>query len=246
MTGISGGRVALVDGAARTDTHCDADAHAGVVAADRAGVASDFEPGSTESRVLDAVVMCAGRWGIDKTTVDDVAREAGVSRATVYRLFPGGKSSMVHLTTDREVVSMLLSLSQRVERCESLTDAVVELLHGGSTMVANQPPLAYMRAHEPGRLRAFFSFDRLDALFALTAEVIAPSLHRFLDPSAARECVVWSARLVVSYYVGPDPERDLADPAFARRVAETHVIPGIRTSHPIHPRSDTRTQETQT
>lgn len=202
--------------------------------ADRAAVAAVVESSSTESRVLDAVVACAARWGIDKTTVDDVAREAGVSRATVYRLFPSGRSAMVQLSTNREVISMLTGLLQRVELCGTLNDAVVELLHGGTTRVAAQPAVAYMSAHEPGKLRAFFSLDRLDSLFALTADVVAPSLYRFLNTSTARECVIWAARLVLSYYLNPDPERNLAEVDFARRLAETHVMAGLG-SNTVHP-----------
>ena len=45
----------------------------------------------TERRVLDATKVCCERWGIAKVTIDDIAAEAGVSRATLYRMFPGGK-----------------------------------------------------------------------------------------------------------------------------------------------------------
>ena len=34
-------------------------------------------------RVLDAAKTCCERWGIAKVTVDDIATEAGVSRATL-------------------------------------------------------------------------------------------------------------------------------------------------------------------
>ena len=47
-----------------------------------------------DKRIVDATLRCVGRWGLAKTTLDDVAREAGCSRATVYRLFPGGKDSL--------------------------------------------------------------------------------------------------------------------------------------------------------
>jgi AcrR family transcriptional regulator len=45
---------------------------------------------SVEERVLDAAKVCIERWGMAKITIDDIANEAGVSRATLYRLFPGG------------------------------------------------------------------------------------------------------------------------------------------------------------
>lgn len=219
--------VALVRGAPDRDDSTGDDPAGRTEVAHRAAFAVGVEPGSTESRLLDAVVRCAARWGIDKTTVDDVAREAGVSRATVYRIFPGGKTAMVNLTTNREVVSMLMGLVGRVERCDSLADAVTELLCAGSATVADQPAIAYMRSHEPARLRAFFSFERLDSLFGLSADVLAPSLHRFLDPARARECVIWAARLVLSHYLDPDPERDLTDAAFARHLARDRIVAGL-------------------
>src|SRR3954465_10923941 len=42
-------------------------------------------------RVLEGAYECIARRGMAKTTVDDVAAASGVSRATIYRLFPGGK-----------------------------------------------------------------------------------------------------------------------------------------------------------
>ena len=44
-----------------------------------------------EQRVLDAAKSCCERWGLAKVTIEDIANEAGVSRATLYRMFPGGK-----------------------------------------------------------------------------------------------------------------------------------------------------------
>ena len=38
---------------------------------------------------LDAALACVARVGVAKTTLDDVAKEAGCARATVYRCFPG-------------------------------------------------------------------------------------------------------------------------------------------------------------
>jgi AcrR family transcriptional regulator len=165
---------------------------------------------------MQAVVVCAARWGIDKTTVDDLAREAGLSRATVYRLFPGGKDTILQRAIRTEV-----------ESAESLEGSVSVLLSAGSRLLVEHPALAYMRANDPAKVRAFLSFERLDLLFRAAAVVLAPSLERFLSPEAARETVVWLARLVVSHYVTPDAEQPLTDPEVARHLACTYVLPGI-------------------
>lgn len=192
--------------------------------------------GTTEEKVLDAVVACAGRWGIDKTTVDDVAREAGVSRATVYRLFPGGKTAMVHLSTSRAAVTMLVEMTRRVEGSRSLPEALVELLTSGTEILTDQPAIAYMRAQEPATLRRFFSFQHLDRLLMLTADVLGPALHRFLEPQAARETVTWLARLVISYFLNPDPDHDLRDRSVATALVADHLVPGLRSEIAVPPR----------
>ena len=50
---------------------------------------------SPRQRILEATYACIARWGIFKTTVEDAAREAGMSRATVYRHFPGGREELM-------------------------------------------------------------------------------------------------------------------------------------------------------
>ena len=55
-----------------------------------------------EDRVLDAVKACCERWGMAKVTIDDIANQAGCSRATVYRLFPGGKDFIYEALRQRE------------------------------------------------------------------------------------------------------------------------------------------------
>lgn len=46
-------------------------------------------PEDLESRVVAAACACFERFGIAKTTMEDIARGAGVSRQTVYRHFSG-------------------------------------------------------------------------------------------------------------------------------------------------------------
>jgi len=45
------------------------------------------DPAQVRQGILAATYACVARWGLAKTSVEDAAREAGVSRATVYRYF---------------------------------------------------------------------------------------------------------------------------------------------------------------
>ena len=65
-----------------------------------------------EGRVLDAAKRCCERWGIAKVTIDDIAAEAGVSRATLYRLFPGGKDVLFEALRVRELEEFFTELER--------------------------------------------------------------------------------------------------------------------------------------
>ena len=65
-----------------------------------------------QDRVLDAALVCVARVGLGKTTLDDVAREAGCARATVYRCFPG-KQALFTAVLEREVTALGTGRSRR-------------------------------------------------------------------------------------------------------------------------------------
>ena len=44
-------------------------------------------PQETQGRIVDAAIACVKRWGIQKVTLNDIAKEAGVTRPTVYSYF---------------------------------------------------------------------------------------------------------------------------------------------------------------
>jgi AcrR family transcriptional regulator len=52
-------------------------------------------------RILDALARLITRWGYGKTTVDDIAREAGVAKGTVYLHWPT-KGAMLQALIERE------------------------------------------------------------------------------------------------------------------------------------------------
>ena len=61
---------------------------------------------STRVRIVDGALRCLARQGIAKTTVDDIARAAGLSRATAYRTFPRGKEGILAAVVETEVARL--------------------------------------------------------------------------------------------------------------------------------------------
>lgn len=64
-----------------------------------------------QDRILDATDRLLGRFGFQRTTMDDLAREAGVGRRTIYLHFPG-KEEVFLASIDRVVERLLAELAR--------------------------------------------------------------------------------------------------------------------------------------
>jgi AcrR family transcriptional regulator len=72
------------------------------------------EPGTRE-RILDAALVEVGAHGLSTLSMDDLADRAGVSRATLYRLFPGKAAlftGLIYAYSPLEPVTQLLAAKQ--------------------------------------------------------------------------------------------------------------------------------------
>src|SRR5579862_7078211 len=93
--------------------------------ADPAGAQPD--PLSLRDRLLAATYQCVVRFGLGKTTVEDVVKESGLSRATIYRQFPGGRDELLLETVGWELANYFNALADHVRDAPGL----VELLERG-------------------------------------------------------------------------------------------------------------------
>ncbi|WP_304117081.1 TetR/AcrR family transcriptional regulator [Mycolicibacterium bacteremicum] len=66
-------------------------------------ISNDEANGPVGDRILDAAASCVLAYGVDRVTLAEIARRAGVSRPTVYRRFPDTQSILAALLTDRVV-----------------------------------------------------------------------------------------------------------------------------------------------
>ena len=203
----------------------DGGAHSGA----RAGGADRASP--HRERIIDGTLTCLARQGTTKTTVDDIARQAGVSRATVYRVFPGGRDEMLAAVVDTEMARLFSALGVRLGEAHNLTEALVAGIVEASTRISNHAALAYLVEYEPEMVLGHLAFDESDRLLKTASRFTAPFLARWMSPSEAERVAEWATRIVLSYAIAPSPIVDLTDPADAEHLVTTFVIPGIEALH---------------
>lgn len=183
---------------------------------------------SQRIRVVDATLRCVARQGTHGTTVDDVAREAGVSRATLYRAFPGGKEAVLAAAVETEVARLFSAVAVAMGEAGDLEDALVAGTVVAARRLTGHPALGTLLRDEPDVVLPHLAFDRMDRVLLVAGDFATPFLARWLEPEQAARAAEWAVRILVSYLATPRPGADLTDPGQARHVVGTFVIPGIQ------------------
>lgn len=183
-------------------------------------------------RILDAARACCLRWGIQKVTVDDIAQEAGVSRATLYRVFPGGREVLFDAMRDRRIRRFLHELDAHLAAAEDLDTLVAGLISHALLQMNSDTQLQLALASQPGDVARGLSVSTMPNIVRLASAALGPRLRPFVGEERSAELAEVISRVVVSYFLAPSTLVDLTDPAQALVFARRYVTPAF--SVPTH------------
>lgn len=181
----------------------------------------------TRTRLLRATLACIERWGLAKITIEDVAAEAKLSRATVYRYFPGGREQLISETVTWEVAGFFSRIALEVANESTVADQIKRGLIYGHRAILEHGLLQQMLSTEPEEFLA-----ELSASTPLVLGVIRAYLEELLagEPLAPgvdrHEAADYLARLYLSY-LGTEGSWDLTDDAEVERLVHTQFLGGI-------------------
>jgi AcrR family transcriptional regulator len=183
--------------------------------------------GDARERVLEATLACIGRSGMRGFTVEDAAHEAGLSRATVYRYFPGGRDQVVRETVTWEVGRFFVQLAAEVDDAPDLRIRVERGLAFAHRTLREHKPFQRAMSTDSGELMA-----RLAEVGPLVVAVIRSYLtplleaERLVDGVTAEDAADHLARLIASLIVD-EGAWDLGDPAQVQDLVDRFLLAGI-------------------
>jgi AcrR family transcriptional regulator len=179
-------------------------------------------------RLLRATYDCVARWGLDKTTVEDAAREAGVSRATVYRYFPGGRDELISAVVGWVFARFFLRLYEEVSDAETLEEVMERGLMFAHRAVLEHEVLQRILVTEPEVLLPQLTTEA-DQTERIVAAFFAPYLvrHGVPEGSDLDMAADFLARMVLSYIASPG-RWDLNDPEQVALLVRSELLAGIR------------------
>ena len=196
------------------------------------GLAAAHEPADpTTERILDAAMAQFLDFGLRRTTVEDVAVRAGVSRVTVHRRF-GRKSELVQGVMLRELSRFLREFDAAISPLPTLEDKLVEGFVVTLRIARSHPLITRLLATEPEVLLPELTVHGGPFLAAAVSFLVASTRTEAKEYEASDVAAIGEifVRLVASFLLTPQTIASLGDDASARRYAQRHLAPLLGTA----------------
>ncbi|GGV11320.1 TetR family transcriptional regulator [Actinomadura cremea] len=187
------------------------------------------DPDETRTRVLDAAHEQFARMGVQRSTMEDVARRAGVSRITVYRRF-ATKDALVEQVVRRELRRYFDRFLIDIQRAETAAERVVLGFVSSLRAIQRNPLIGGLIVAEPDLLVPSMVSDGGKTL-ATVRQFVAGQLRREqragnvsadLDTELVAEMMV---RISASFLAIPSLVIDLDDDEQLAGIAERFLVP---------------------
>ena len=183
--------------------------------------------------VLDAAAGCYVRLGVARTTAADVARAAGISRATLYRRFGSHEAVFLAVLT-RESEAMARDAERHLASVDDPAERIVEGMLFSIAEVRRRPVHAALFTRESEAMAGDAAWAanralRTRALRQIAEDAIRPALAGAtgsrLPERETDDLVDWILRLLVSFAAVPGPNG--ASPDDVRRRLTTLLVPAV-------------------
>jgi AcrR family transcriptional regulator len=187
-------------------------------------------PDPLGTKILDAAFEQFCLVGIRRSSMDDVARRAGVGRVTIYRRFES-KDKLVAALLAREVRDAIAKVAAEHEGSRDVEGRWVAGFATGMRIVRKHRLLTALLSTEPEEVLPLLT-RRAGAGLALTRTFMAQEIKRSrkelglrsVDADATAEIL---ARLTLSLVLTPETCFAIDDDEGARRFARKHILPMV-------------------
>ncbi len=179
------------------------------------------------SRLLEGAYACIAEKGLAATSLEDAARAAGVSRATLYRHFPGGREELMRAVISYETLRFFGALAAAVSGAPDLESLLVEGILVAHRSIVQHAVLQKVLETEPDRLLPQLSLESAQILGLMAAFFEAHlAAHDLAAGVEVEQAADYLARLTLSFISSPGAW-DLAEPSQVRELVRSEFLAGL-------------------
>jgi AcrR family transcriptional regulator len=187
----------------------------------------------TRELIVESAFACFGKQGLQKATIVDIAKRAGISRSTIYEYF-SDKAAIVEACAEHASQRFYLEMTKAMDRGSTLED---KLCSAAVFVTQARQVLASEKYFDEDAISLLLTKDAAVLLrecvdfFAphLSAAKLTGEVRKDLDVEAAGE---WFARILFSLFSTPSSTLDMDDPEVAAEFVRAHVVRGFASDRP--------------
>lgn len=195
-----------------------------VVGGASAGGLIDEASDRTSQRILDAALTEAAAVGLQRITVEEVVRRAGVARMTAYRRYPR-RDDLVQALVRRETQRFLGAVADAIDNADDPKEGVAEAFIAAVSFARAHPILRRAAQNDPAPVAESVELLTMGSAF------IANYIHGDGSGRPSQQ-VRWVAdvfaRLFFTYISMPPSDPDFGDDAELRRFAHEVLTPMVQ------------------
>jgi AcrR family transcriptional regulator len=187
----------------------------------------------TRELIVESAFACFGKQGLQKATIVDIAKRAGMSRSTIYEYF-SDKAAIVEACAEHASQRFYREMTKAMDRSSTLED---KLCSAAVFVTQARQILASEKYFDEDAISLLLTKDAAVLLrecvdfFAphLSAAKLTGEVRKDLDVEAAGE---WFARILFSLFSTPSSTLDMDDPDVAAEFVRAHVVRGFASDRP--------------
>ena len=200
----------------------------------KALVTADVDPALERVReqIVKAARACFVRFGTEKTSMSDVAKEAGVSRGTVYRYFRD-RSELIQGVFAYESRLFHDGVRRQLDRFDTLEQQIVEYAGILAAFTHDIATGARSRIELSRERLALLLTSHSKPLLRGTIDLLVPYIEAAIERGEVREdlhgrrAAEWLARMLFTVSSMPSVTFNGSDPKAWRRFFREHAMRGL-------------------
>jgi len=192
-------------------------------------VSDDTKTQPVRERLLDAAEGCLEQFGSEKTSMEDVARAAGMSRATVYRYFENREALLLGVAS-RQASALAAEAINYLAQFNTISDWLVEGLLFTLREIPNRPVFASLVTSLDSRASSSLWLGS-SALVEIGINVLQPIFSNAKAQGLLRDdvdpamLVEWLLRMLWTYLNAPS--QVATDEEGMRKLFRMMLIPAV-------------------
>jgi AcrR family transcriptional regulator len=187
----------------------------------------------THELIVNSAFACFGKQGLQKATIVDIAKQAGVSRSTIYEYF-SDKAAIVEACAEHASERFYREMTKAMDRGGTLED---KLCAAAVFVTQARRVISSEKYFDEDATSLLLTKDAAVLLrecvefFApyLSAARLTGEVRKDLDVEAAGE---WFARILFSLFSTPSSTLDMDEPEVVAGFVRDHVVRGFASDRP--------------